>query len=513
MVGTVVFRSVSGGGSTAPPTPSAIEFRITDAVSGSPLDGVTVSVGGQSLVTGPSGLVSLPVGPTAQELIIQRVGYETIYGSANSDSAAGQTFALVPIPASTETPVPPTAVPPTAVPLAQGEDFKGLVRNRDGDPLVGAVVRIGTDWVETDDDGAFSIPFQGKSKRAVVSAPGYADQRVPITADVDVTLQRFSVKGIYLPGVKAGDPAIVDEIINLINTTELNAVVIDTKDGVIFYDSQVSFFRKTDAISPYYDAQALVQQFHDNGIYVIARQVAFKDPLVAEHYEDLAVKDEDTGKIWRGWAGEAWVNPFRKGLVQPNVDFAVESAEMGFDEIQYDYIRFPDGDLSGANFGRYYNDEEKRIEAVTNLLARTQEALRPLGVKLSADIFGWMLLVDDDQGIGQRLPDVAAVVDYISPMIYPSHFPDGSIAVNGHPNDFPYETISISLSLGMNKISGLELKMRPWLQDFSLPGQSEYGASDIRAQIDAAEDSGVSGWLVWNIDANYIAGAYKDDEN
>src|SRR5690606_13570408 len=107
--------------------------------------------------------------------------------------------------------------------------------------------------------------------------------------------------------------------------------------------------------------------------------------------------------------------------------------------------------------------------------------------------------------------DVAAVVDYISPMTYPSHYPEGSIAVDGHPNDFPYETISISMSLGMYKIEGMELKMRPWLQDFTLPGQTKYGPDEIRAEIDAAEDSGVSGWLVWNINATYVEGAYKDE--
>ena len=106
-----------------------------------------------------------------------------------------------------------------------------------------------------------------------------------------------------------------------------------------------------------------------------------------------------------------------------------------------------------------------------------------------------MLLVDDDQGIGQRFPDIAAVVDYISPMVYPSHFPEGSIAVPGSPNDFPYDVIQISLSLGMQKIAGLELKVRPWIQDFTLPGMSEYGPTEIRAEIQAAEDpEPAAGW-------------------
>jgi hypothetical protein len=509
--GTVVRTATQGGGPDPTPTPSTMRFWVTDSATGSPIEGATVSIGGQALLTDSTGAVSLPVGPTEQEMIVQQVGYEPVYGTASSNSPLEQRIALVAQAEPTATEAPPTEVPPTEEPLEKGEDFAGVVLDREGEPIEGAVVRIGKDWVETNEDGEFEIEYNGKTSRAEISASGYADQRVPITADAEVTLQRFSVKGVYLPGPRTADEEVISELIDLIDATELNAVIIDTKDAVIYYDTQIDFFREAGAVTPEYDAVELIERFHDHGIYVIARQVAFKDPLVAEAYESLAVKDEETGEIWRGWAGEAWVNPFREGLVEPNVDLAVESAGLGFDEIQYDYIRFPDGDLGGADFGRNYDDPEKRIGAVTRLLRETREALRPMGVKLSADVFGWMLLVDDDQGIGQRFPDVAAVVDYISPMIYPSHFPEGSIAVDGHPNDFPYETISISLSLGMYKIPGMELKMRPWLQDFSLPGQSKYGADDIRAQIDATEDSGSSGWMVWNIDANYIAGAYDPE--
>ena len=504
---------IGPGSRSAEPKSTTISFRVTDAITGEPLPGASVSVGGQTLTSGVDGIVEIPVAPMEQELVVHHAGYDTVRGVAGSSSPKNQDIALQPAPSPTPTEAPPTPTPvpptPTPVPLAAGERFRGAVIDGDGDPIVGAMVRIRSKFVQTDESGRFSIKYDGKGSRAEVSATGYADQSVPITADVSVQLERFVVKGVYLIGMEAGDPDTVAQIIDLINRTELNAVIIDTKDGLVFYDSQVDFFRDAGAVEPTYDAEALIRQFKENGIYVIARQVAFKDPLIAEKHPELAIKDEETGKPWRGWAGEAWVNPLKKGLYKPNVDLAVESARLGFDEIQYDYIRFPDGDLTGADFGKDYLDINKRIGALTTLLEMTRDALRPRGVKLSADVFGWMLLVDDDQGIGQRFPDIAKVVDYISPMIYPSHFPEGSVTVPGHPNDYPYETISISLALGMAKIPGLELKMRPWLQDFSLPGMTEYGAAEIRAQIDASEEAGASGWMIWNIDAMYVEGAYK----
>ena len=507
---TVIVRPGSGSDDAKATT---ISYRVTDGATGQPLPGASVSVGGQALTSGVDGIVQIPVAPMDQELIVQHAGYQTVRGLASSSSPGNQDIALQPAPTPTATSEPPTPTPepPTPTPelLAEGETFAGTVTDADGEPIAGAVVRIRSKYVEADEDGEFAIEYEGKGTRAVVSAPGYAELSVPITADVTVELERFIVKGVYLIGMEAGDPDTVSSIIDLIDRTELNAVVIDIKDGFVFYDSEVDFFRDAGAVQPVYDAEKLIAQFHEHGIYVIARQVAFKDPLVAEKYPKLAIKDEETGKPWRGWAGEAWVNPLEEKLYKPNVELAVEAARLGFDEIQYDYIRFPDGDLSGADFGEDYLDVEKRIGALTTLLEMTRDALRPRGVMLSADVFGWMLLVDDDQGIGQRFPDIAEVVDYISPMVYPSHFPEGSVAVDGHPNDFPYETIDISMRLGMAQIPGAELKMRPWLQDFSLPGMTEYGASEIRAQIDAAEASGASGWMIWNIDATYVEGAYK----
>ncbi|MDQ2682063.1 MAG: hypothetical protein M3Y37_00910, partial [Chloroflexota bacterium] len=220
--GTVVRTATQGGGPDPTPTPSTMRFWVTDSATGSPIEGATVSIGGQALLTDSTGAVSLPVGPTEQEMIVQQVGYEPVYGTASSNSPLEQRIALVAQAEPTATEAPPTEVPPTEEPLEKGEDFAGVVLDREGEPIEGAVVRIGKDWVETNEDGEFEIEYNGKTSRAEISASGYADQRVPITADAEVTLQRFSVKGVYLPGPRTADEEVISELIDLIDATELN---------------------------------------------------------------------------------------------------------------------------------------------------------------------------------------------------------------------------------------------------------------------------------------------------
>jgi hypothetical protein len=250
----------------------------------------------------------------------------------------------------------------------------------------------------------------------------------------------------------------------------------------------------------------LVKKFKDHGIYTIARQVVFNDPRVAEANHDLAVQDEVSGDVWRGYDGGAWVNPFKQELWQPNIDLAVEAAGFGFDEIQYDYIRFPsDGDLSTADFGPDYT-EEGRVAAIIDFLKMTRKQLEPTGAMLAVDVFGIIAIYPDDQGIGQRLADVAKVVDYVCPMIYPSHFDITSIDVGGEPNDLPYETISTSVYLALDKMPGNELKLRPWLQDFAW-GDQPYDADQVRAQITATEEQEGSGWLLWNAGSEFTEDA------
>jgi hypothetical protein len=205
--------------------------------------------------------------------------------------------------------------------------------------------------------------------------------------------------------------------------------------------------------------------------------------------------------------GVAWVNPFNEEVWAANIDLALELAGRGFNEIQFDYVRFPtDGDLAAMDFGREVT-ESIRVETIAGFLGEARSTLSADGTMVGADVFGFTLLLDD-LGIGQNVGRIAEVVDYVCPMVYPSHFPDGSIDVDGPPNDFPYETIEISLSAGEEKVARSRGKLRPWLQDFSLPGMSDYGAAEVRAQIDAAEANGAAGWMIWNFASIYHEDAF-----
>ncbi len=325
---------------------------------------------------------------------------------------------------------------------------------------------------------------------------------------------KFSAKAIYL------DPRITSEreefeaLVDLIDRTELNALVLDIKEIGVYYDTNVAFFHDVGAVAPRYDVTDYLRTLKEHDIYAIARLVSFKDPITPQARPDLAVTDETTGEIWRDGGDETWLNPFAGEVWEATTDLAREAAELGFDEIQFDYVRLPDGNIRAANFGPVPYTYEARTGAIASFLRMGKEKVAPLGAKVSADIFGYSLLVEngDDLGIGHDPSVLAPEVDYLCPMVYPSHFPEGSLAVDGHPNDFPYETIEISLSLGEAKLPGEISRFRPWLQDFSLPWLSDYTADDVRAQIDAAEAIGTSGWMIWDPNNRYHDAAFAPAE-
>jgi hypothetical protein len=386
--------------------------------------------------------------------------------------------------------------------------IEGTVIDIDGNPIHQARVTDGSALVITDQNGMFSIEpsILDPDGSLQISAPGYDDWSSPVARienRMTVSLELRPIHALYLnPTITASD-AQVDRLIDVINTTNANAVVIDIKEEWVWYDSQVAFFREAGTIRPIFEIASLLQKFHDNDIYTIARLVVFKDSTVASAHPDLAITDVTTGGPWRDVNGVAWVNPMREELWIPNVDLAVEAARHGFDEIQYDYVRFPtDGDLSTMDFGIEYT-QQRREQAIEGFLALSRQSLLPTGAKQSADVFGFTMVVDDDLGIGQNFARLAGVVDYLSPMVYPSHYSFGQFGLPGHPNDFPFEMVDISLQGGVQRLGGNALQVRPWLQDFDYFGQSPYGAAEVRAQIEAANAHGVSGWMLWDPENRY----------
>lgn len=381
---------------------------------------------------------------------------------------------------------------------AESTAIEGDVVDASGNPVQGAIVANGTSFAVTGADGIFQIETPTSGADLVVMASGYLEWRAPVSGDrTNVELERQQINALYFNPTFSYNDEDIQTYIDIINTTSANAVVIDIKEEVVFYDSKVQLFVDAGTVQPMMDLAALLQRFKDEGIYTIARLVVFKDGLVAQYDQSLGVLNNQTGELWRDNNGVAWVNPMVHQLWDANVELAVEAAGYGFDEIQYDYVRFPtDGDFSTMDFG-LENTQENRENSINGFLERSRAALAPLGVRQSADVFGYSLVVDNDNGIGQNYTAMADRVDYISPMIYPSHWPTGTLNVPGEPNDYPYDVVRISMVLSAGK--GVDpLKVRPWLQDFNFPGMMEYGDQEVADQIRAAEEAGASGWMIWD---------------
>lgn len=513
-----------------------LSFRVTDGASGAPLGGAAVSLGDASMTTDNEGIARFRTGWQTQPVIVSIPGYAQVATEVTRSSGHDHSFALLPDSSATiaqpagtvdidpdETQVAPTqatsnptpdeapavalASPETRSQVATDQVVAGKIVGPDGKAVIGSYVRLGDRAVKADKRGRFEIetPEDGAIR---VMAPGHApvDLEAKLGESVRVELQAIEINAVYLSGAQVGDDATVRRLVRLANDTEINAIVVDIKEYLVFYDTQVEFFREADMAVDAFDPAKLVRLLHKNGIYAIARQVVFKDPIVAEAYPDFAVKVDGSDELWRGGEGEAWVNPFARELWQPNIDLAAEAAAFGFDEIQYDYIRFPsDGDLSTADFGPEY-DEEGRVGAIADFLKASQAALKPLGVMFGVDVFGVAAIFDDDQGIGQRLADIAPHVDYICPMVYPSHFTVGIFGFDEEPNALPFETIQLSLASARDKIPGHEHKLRPWLQDFTY-GEPAYGVSEVKAQIDATAEEIGFGYMLWNANVEFTAGA------
>ena len=529
---TVIYNAVAGS------SDPAIQFRVVDA-SGAPVSGATITLENAQATTDNNGLAKLSVSDGEHQLSVESPGFVSASGTIDRSDGTKREITL-----QAEQPEPPaatdanpaavvaeptapaataevTATPPaaagnaTAPTTSAGAAISGKILDPSGEPIQGARVVSGNVWDITGKDGIYELARDqiDASKPLTFVAPGYKDQQQPVPSGsepLEIKLDYFSVKGIYFSTALSNTPEDIDRLINLINTTELNAIVIDVKEELVFYDSQVPFFRDAGTVQPSLDLPKLLQTMRDNNIYTIARQVVFKDSLVAEARPDLAVKNEQTGEPWRDMNDVSWVNPTNEILWQANVDMAVELAQLGFDEIQYDYVRFPtDGDLSTMDFGVEYN-QANREAAIEGFLKLSHEALIPTGAKLSADVFGYTMLVDDDLGIGQNFASLVDYVDYLSPMVYPSHYGDSAIGY-APPNDYPYELISDSMVRARGMLGGNARPIRPWLQDFDFPGMTPYGPKEVRAQIDAVEENGGSGWLLWDPNNVYTAEALNPE--
>jgi len=314
------------------------------------------------------------------------------------------------------------------------------------------------------------------------------------------------VKGIYITAYSAGSPKKVDSIIDLINKTELNAVVIDIKDysGLVLYDSNMLLVNELDTEDDRIgDVEALIQKFHDNDIYVIARQTVFQDPILARKKPEWAIKAK-YGGLWRDNKGLAWVDPTQQSVWRYNVAIAKEAIRLGFDEINFDYVRFPsDGNMSQVV---YTNGDQSRAEVMGDFFAFLDQELSHEKAWISIDMFGFVMERHDGISIGQRLEDAVDHIDYISPMMYPSHYPSGHLNL-ANPAANPGLVIENGMKKGAPYFENTRAEVRPWIQAFNIG--ANYGAVNIRAQIDMVEKYTDGGWLMWNASNRYSTAGLK----
>jgi len=325
---------------------------------------------------------------------------------------------------------------------------------------------------------------------------------------------KIDSKGIYLTGYTAAWKARRQELVDLVNRTEVNSMVIDIKDasGRIFFDTDIALAHEIgseDGRIP--DLKEWLQELKEQGIYTIARIVVFQDPYLARSKPEISLKSK-SGNIWRDYKGQAWVDPTYQLIWDYNLDLAKEAAAIGFDEINFDYIRFPsDGNISQivyANLDKYPAETEKQSKnlVMADFYSYVGQQMTFVPALTSADLFGMTLWRSDGMNIGQRYEDAAQHFDYIAPMVYPSHYYPGFEGFN-NPADHPYAVVYSSLIQEKDLvIPNKKAQLRPWLQDFDLG--AVYDSTKIRAQTQAAEDAGTSGWFMWNARNVYTAGGF-----
>ena len=339
---------------------------------------------------------------------------------------------------------------------------------------------------------------------------------LPMIAKHDPQPDAPKVRGIYATAHSAGG-ARLDTLLKLIDDTELNSLVVDVKDdyGYITYpttDPELAAHGTAKNIIR--DPAALLRRLSEHDVYPIARIVVFKDSVLAEARPDLSFALQD-GAVWKNGRGEAFVNPYRKEVWEYNVQAAKDAAKLGFKEIQFDYVRFPEGFEKKADILDYHKDERRRIEVVADFVKYAREQLEPLGVRVSVDIFGYAASVPAAEGIGQDFEAISKYVDVICPMIYPSHYTAGWFG-SPVPDAAPYATIDGAMQDTHEKLEPLgpfKPIIRPWIQDFTaswVKGYIKYGKREIEEQIRALKDNGIDEFLLWNANNRYTEGVDYD---
>lgn len=497
--------------------PNVLSGVVTDRYTGQPVPGALVQAGDTvKATTGADGKYRLEKVPPGA----------TIQISANGFAMLTQPLEQA---VTLDAVLRPDVLKGTIVDAATGAPIKNATviasPNLESDAV--AVQRL-----ENSADGAFQldgVPEQGVIQ---VLAPGFSKAVIEIkpgSIPSTVKLDRFAAKSLYVTAAVASNHNLLMKFFDAIDKTELNAIVIDLKSdlrddlGLVYYDSQVPIVKELHTSRPNMDLKAILAEAKKRGIYTIARVHIFShDNVLADAKPEWAAQDSQNGGVFADYPGPgiryAWLDPWNRNVWDYNIQLSVEAAHMGFDEINYDYIRFPSlefgaNDAARLKLSRPNATDDEKFQNIAEMLTQSQAAINAAGAFLSVDVFG-VTAWEPSPLIGQDIKLMGQHTDYVCPMIYPSHFWAGAGGFD-LPAKHPYEMIAQSMTHGLEQLSGKRALMRPWLQDFTLtwvPKNEivEYGPAEVRAQIKAVEDSGSpGGWLLYDSANHYTIEALK----
>ena len=433
---------------------------------GLPVTGAEIHAGEDLLgVTGDDGRVTVSWSPGQTVFEVSALGYPTLQLAVLEEPKA-------PIEA-----------------VLRAQLLRGRVLDDAGQPVEGAYVTAGPGTAVSDVEGRFTVR-QAAPGPVNVWRPAWNGNTVNWQGGLGeemITIAPQVMRAVHVGGEAARDSW--QFFVDIANTTEINALMLDLKDesGVVFYLSDVLTAQEVGATYDFYDLAALASDAHEEGIYLIGRIVAFQDPIASIRAPEMAVWDTEIDGPYAAGA-QYFLDPTDPAAQAYALDLAVEACKAGVDEIQFDYVRFPDSRRESARFDGGVTPEVRSV-TTRDFLATAVAQLHPLGCAVAADIFGFLTRAVDDGGIGQKWETMTSVLDVASPMLYPSHYDSGWYGFD-NPNDHPAELIGNALDDGLGRLSR-QTVVRPWLQDFG------YTPAQVRAQIDEAEKRGL-GWMLWN---------------
>jgi hypothetical protein len=376
--------------------------------------------------------------------------------------------------------------------------LRGMVTDDEGAPVEAVRVVAGPASGTTDVEGRFSL--RGAEPGPVqVTRPAWVATSFDWDGGVGesvVEMSPFIARAVHISGEAAGDD--IDRFFDMAENTELNALMLDLKDesGLVWYDSEDPVAAEVDAIRGVYDLSEIAARAEQADLYLIGRLVVFNDPTAAIRKPSMAVWDSEADAPYQA-NDQYFLDPTDPDARAYGLSLAKEVCEMGVDEVQFDYIRFPDKRTEATTFDEGVS-LEVRTSTIITFLEDAVALLHPMGCAVGADVFGFTTAATDDGGIGQRWEDVTQIVDVASPMVYPSHYSTGWYGFDT-PNDHPGPMVTQAIEDGMERLPR-NVVVRPWLQDFG------YAADQVRAQIEVAEDFGL-GWMLWNATSNVTVDA------